>query len=300
MHPKGLGLLAVLLLAALSPAQAEIVVDVSTYCVDCINGSTGIGNDDTYPYIKFDRAQTFTVINDGVLTAVDLHGQGAAIQYGSTVRAYIVPVVAGVPVADLDLALASASVTVGWQSIPVAFTLSGFNLPVEAGDELALVLTCELVPGGTCNVSISTLAPIWAGLPVGTLFARQSNSASPLTWIADTTDLVFRTYVDCVGDNCVSALDPKRVTVEEALFAKLEHDVSKYGKAAWGNRLLNMVALARTYYGAGDTQATCAVLTDFVWNVNDLATGKKPKLSESAVAVLISDANELMAFVGCN
>jgi len=66
-----------------------------------------------------------------------------------------------------------------------------------------------------------------------------------------------------------------------------------------GKSLANKVALAQTYYEAGDIPATCAVLTDFVSSVQSMAAGRKPKLSTEVASELIADAQAIMAAIGC-
>ena len=65
-----------------------------------------------------------------------------------------------------------------------------------------------------------------------------------------------------------------------------------------GKSLADKVALAQTYLAASDVQATCAVLTDFVAQVNALA-GKK-KLTSSQAEELTSDVTAIMTATGCN
>jgi hypothetical protein len=89
----------------------------------------------------------------------------------------------------------------------------------------------------------------------------------------------------------VPALDPA------AMLQQLAADVAGVGP---GKSLASKIALAQTYYSAGDIPATCAVLTDFVSTVQGFATGRKPKLSSETAAALIADAESIMAAIGCN
>lgn len=66
-----------------------------------------------------------------------------------------------------------------------------------------------------------------------------------------------------------------------------------------GKRLVSKVELAYTYYLAGDIQATCAVLTDFISSTNDLIGEKKPKISLDVALNLVADAEEVMRVIGC-
>jgi hypothetical protein len=67
-----------------------------------------------------------------------------------------------------------------------------------------------------------------------------------------------------------------------------------------GKSLVNKLTLAQAYYAAGDIPATCAVLTDFVSTVQQMASGKKPKLSPAIAAELTADAEEIMRAIGCS
>jgi hypothetical protein len=65
-----------------------------------------------------------------------------------------------------------------------------------------------------------------------------------------------------------------------------------------GKSLADKVGLAQTYYAVPDIQATCAVMTDFVNEVKAQA-GKK-KLTAAQATKFTSDANAIMAAIGCD
>ena len=100
-----------------------------------------------------------------------------------------------------------------------------------------------------------------------------------------TLDSVFRSY------------DIRQIVhaSPDALLKQLAADVAGVGS---GKSLANKVTLAQTYYEVPDVQATCAVLTDFVREVK--AQAAKKKLTATQAATLTSDANAIMAALGCN
>ena len=65
-----------------------------------------------------------------------------------------------------------------------------------------------------------------------------------------------------------------------------------------GKSLADKVKLAQTYYSVPDIQATCAVMTDFVNEVKAQA-GKK-KLTAAQATTFTSEAQAIMAAIGCN
>ena len=65
-----------------------------------------------------------------------------------------------------------------------------------------------------------------------------------------------------------------------------------------GRSLADKVRLAQSYYAAPDVQATCAVLSDFLHEV-DAQAGKKALTNAQATEFTL-DANALMEAIGCN
>jgi probable HAF family extracellular repeat protein len=64
-----------------------------------------------------------------------------------------------------------------------------------------------------------------------------------------------------------------------------------------GKSLANKVALAQSYYAAKDVQATCAMLTAFV---NEVQAQAGKKISPQLDAKLIGDTQAIEAAIGCN
>lgn len=79
-------------------------------------------------------------------------------------------------------------------------------------------------------------------------------------------------------------------------FESLLNDVAGAGS---GKSLAKKVELAQTYYAVPDIQATCAVLTDFVGQVTNWSTSKRPKIETDDAAALITDAQAIMDAIGC-
>ena len=211
-------LVAVLVLSA-APAQAGlIVVDQSSFRGG--GGTQGFGTQaDTYPSYPAKItliAQSFTVRNDGVFSGIDILTGGAqASGYEGLLEVYLVPVVGGLPVTDLALALEKVSTFVDWRGDgggipPTPLSISGFTTAVSHGDILAFVLAGEFRPGKTTFFSVERSDFSYAsggqfdGLVLG------GPGASPVPWVVRSgIDLAFRTYVDCADSlNCVEASDP--------------------------------------------------------------------------------------------
>jgi hypothetical protein len=64
-----------------------------------------------------------------------------------------------------------------------------------------------------------------------------------------------------------------------------------------GSSLADKVALAETYYAVPDIQATCAVLTGFI---NEVQAQAGKKINPQLDAKLITDAQAIEAAIGCN
>jgi hypothetical protein len=64
-----------------------------------------------------------------------------------------------------------------------------------------------------------------------------------------------------------------------------------------GSSLVDKVALAETYYAVPDIQATCAVLTGFI---NEVQAQAGKKINPQLDAKLITDAQAIEAAIGCN
>jgi hypothetical protein len=78
-----------------------------------------------------------------------------------------------------------------------------------------------------------------------------------------------------------------------APFAALLTEVTGVGP---GRSLADKVALAQTYYAVPDIQATCAVLTGFI---NEVQAQSGKKISPQLDAKLIADAQAIEAAIGC-
>lgn len=121
--------------------------------------------------------------------------------------AYIVPVIGGIPVTDLSLALGSTSAFINWASSSFPFTLSGLSVPVFTGDLLAVVVAASVKPGGTTAFTLNTSELNYGS---GGFFVRTTGDMGvpPMTWSSaiEGRDLVFRTYVDCAhASPCIEA-----------------------------------------------------------------------------------------------
>ena len=103
----------------------------------------------------------------------------------------------------------------------------------------------------------------------------------------------------CTSNFAVLEFQPLTATAGPAsvddLLAALAAEVAGVGP---GKSLANKVALAQVYYAVPDVQATCAVLTGFVNEVKAQA-GKK-KLTAAQATKFTSDANAIMAAIGCD
>jgi hypothetical protein len=64
-----------------------------------------------------------------------------------------------------------------------------------------------------------------------------------------------------------------------------------------GGSLTKKTELAGTYFAAGDVQATCAVLTGFL---NEVEAQRGKKLTHDVADILITAAQALVGAIGCN
>jgi len=194
-----------LLLFFAKTANADPIVDQSNFC--CGGGSQAIINADLFPFQYRELSQTFTIANDGLLAGLDVFG--FAESFGAaTLLAYIVPLVGGVPITDLSLALGFTSVFVP-EGPNATITFSGLSVPVSAGDTLGVVLAAPLRPGLVTAFSVHTSGMNYAP---GSFFVRTTADMGvpPMTWsrATDSQDLMFRTYVECTTEVCTNAIDP--------------------------------------------------------------------------------------------
>lgn len=153
------------------------------------------------------------------------------------------------------------------------------------------------------------------GLPVGsTAIPGSPVGIYPVIWYGDTYNpdnvacFQFRIGSSGAGPRCVNppfsadtifqAHDMGTATsIKPPYLDGLLQDVAALGRT--GRRLFASVELARTYYAADDIAATCAVLTDFVLQVEGLSRGKRPKLSAAQAVHLTSEAKAIQAAYGC-
>ena len=85
--------------------------------------------------------------------------------------------------------------------------------------------------------------------------------------------------------------------VPEEMLQQLADSVEDIGP---GKSLANTIELAQSYYDASDTQATCAVLVDFVDRVLKWSSTPMAKIESDLAGKLTSDAAALMGAIGCN
>lgn len=82
-----------------------------------------------------------------------------------------------------------------------------------------------------------------------------------------------------------------------AMLQRLAADAAGLGP---GKTLANKANLAQTYHATNDTQATCAVLTDFVDSVRRFVGLKKPKILYLDASRLIADGEAIKTAIGCS
>jgi hypothetical protein len=119
----------------------------------------------------------------------------------------------------------------------------------------------------------------------GPLISGQFTTASDPTndsYTANEIQIVFG-----VGDFSI-------VTDPAAQLAALLTEATGVGP---GKSLANKVELAQTYYTAKDVQATCAMLTAFV---NEVQAQDGKKIGQTLDAKLIADADAIQAAISCN
>jgi hypothetical protein len=112
-------------------------------------------------------------------------------------------------------------------------------------------------------------------------------------WL-DARNTVVTTWNDTTG---LTAAAGEIVPISAVVdwLASLRQSVTGVGP---GKSLADKVTLAQTYYAVPDVPATCAALTDFVSQVKAQAGNKK--LTTVQAAKLKSDAQAIMAAIGCN
>jgi hypothetical protein len=212
MNFKILGLVVSGLIVGPLTANAETVIDTSTFCSTCVSGYDELGLvTNSSPAANYEVAQTFTVVNTGSLTAITLFGTGALnAGYDGAFTAYIVPVVSGVPDSNLSQSLGSVSGTLT-SANGALMNLSGFSVPVMSGEQLAIVLASPIVPGIVENPVFAYYTP---GSPAGfvaytggNLFRAvdSTSEAPPTNWVEQSSgaSLGFATYVACSTASCV-------------------------------------------------------------------------------------------------
>jgi hypothetical protein len=213
-------------LGALAPAmetQGAAILDQSFEVDECAGpgrcgGSIGVA----------ENAQTFTAGVSGALSRIEVKLQNVGSQDLSfDVR----PTVGGVPVEDDGAAY--AEITLPNSSIPpevvtwVEFDLNPFNIAVEAGDVLAIVLSAPDPVFGQYLWRGSFSGP--SLYPGGQRFLRGGEQVGP-TWNGtifgqEAIDLNFRTFVDPVP---VPAALPLMASGLIALFAMARKRNSAY------------------------------------------------------------------------
>ena len=146
------------------PGYADpIVIDQTTWGTS--QGGQGIINDDTF---YREVAQTFTIINDGSLTAFDFLLGAQLPQYAGELTIYVVETVGGIPSTDLETALASSTTFVDWSAELGLVSFTGFEIPVTSSQTLGVVLVPEDNLGGTAAFSV----PVSDTNVTGSLFVR--------------------------------------------------------------------------------------------------------------------------------
>lgn len=204
----------------------------------------------------------------------------------------------------------------GTFSITATDELGGMSLvkeivvPVDAEIDFPTVQVSRTASGYEVAAQPVTGADfyhLWLWDPVDRFYPSSQEVTDPATFLPiPTANLVAgRTYN--LYFNAVNQLDVgqfRSVTLKhityappEVLLQQMEASVLRVGP---GRSLSNKVALAQTYYEAGDIPATCAVLSEFASTVGGFAAGKKPKLSPELAAQLTTDAQTIMASIGCN
>jgi len=182
---------------------------------------------------------------------------------------------------------------VGWPNAPVA----GSNPPISSSQ------MAELFYGQLGQVQEQSIATTNNGAAGYNLFSNlQANAYWSGTkfslvggeaWGFDTSTGYQR---DFVGSDQFYALAvaPGKVNAPMVLLAALLKEVTGVGP---GKSLANKVTAAQAYYAASDTQATCAMLTGFV---NEVQAQDGKKIDPTLDAKLIADADAIEAAIGCN
>jgi hypothetical protein len=187
-----------------APAFAAPIVDVTTFC--CNNGGEGIIASDVSPFITRRFAQTFTTVNTGTLTSLDLLIRAGSAQSEANLDVYLFSFTGELP---MDLSAAqTATVSVSFSRFPShIINVSGFSLPVTANEMIAFILEAELQPGEAVGLDAGTTSFAYAG-GEGWVSAFLSPTLDG-AWSGNNRDLMFRTYVDCADETqCTAAADP--------------------------------------------------------------------------------------------
>lgn len=163
-------------------SQSGAVLDQS-YVPSSLSWSNGV-------QLKSEQAQTFTVGISGTLSGIDVQiGQGLGF-YGDLLID-IRPTLNGIPVESDAITLASAVLPFANAPYPlndfVHFDLSAFQVPVAAGQVLAIVLRA---PAG----SYSWTGSMENAYPGGQVFTRNPDYGFPV-WTSTAGVAGFKTYV---------------------------------------------------------------------------------------------------------
>jgi hypothetical protein len=199
------------------PADATPIIDTNnaldTNASACCGPGFGVIYDDTFTFLEQIIAQSFTVVNTGILTGIDLWGTAQAPQYVGLMFVSVFSLEpSGAPPTDFSSPLGIVSQIIGYYSESQLSEFNGFSIPVTAGDQLAFVVSAEERPGlTTAFMVVSPLNREYAG---GMGFVKDDIDSStglpnPLEgWEGLSSDFAFRTKVECTTTQCVEALPP--------------------------------------------------------------------------------------------
>ena len=199
----------------------------------------------------------------------------------------------------------------GFTSLEVdVFDLAGadYRLLNVGGGDILLVTGGTQLAGTAYNTvgdavppppqpGITTSVPIFSSLTVQPgqnllikITFQAAGDRGGYTDAANTFNFDFRNAPDVFFENLTSGTKAAVV----ALFEQLEVAATGVGP---GRSLADKVALAQTYLAVPDVQATCAVLTGFV---NQVQAQRGKKLPPALADQLTTDAQAIMAAIGCN
>jgi hypothetical protein len=153
------------------------------------------------------------------------------------------------------------------------------------------------VAGETVAGILNLFAPPFTLTSASPFFVPDSLSQFPGTGGAFNNTVSFGV---CSTSGCdqfsanVASLTVAPAHTAAALLAALRTEVMGVGP---GKSLANKVTAAQTYYTANDLQATCAMLTAFV---NEVEAQAGKKIGQALDAKLIADALAIEAAIGCN